>query len=379
MFYVVLQVEVKNDLDILPLRTWLDLEDSPLVVSGPCSAETREQVLSTARQLQEIHAVKIFRAGIWKPRTRPGSFEGVGEKGLKWLREVKEETGLLTTVEVANPGHVELALKNNVDILWVGARTVVNPFSLQELASVLQGVNIPVMVKNPVSPDIGLWAGAIERMALSGIDKLVAIHRGFFFFNKTPFRNAPMWEIPIELKRRMPNLPIICDPSHICGKRELLRDISQKALDLEMDGLMIESHISPDKALTDPQQQITPSNLKILLDSLVSRKPEGNVEFETKLEKLRSEIDKIDAELIDILSRRMGIIDEIGTYKSQNNITILQLKRWRQIVEDRLGAGLESGLQEDFLQKLLEIVHVESIRRQTEIYKQSNGRKKSNL
>ena len=379
MFLVVLQAEVKNDLDILPLRTWLSLEDSPLVISGPCSAETREQVLSTARQLKEIHAVKIFRAGIWKPRTRPGSFEGVGEKGLKWLQEVKKETGLLTTVEVANPGHVELALKNNVDILWVGARTVVNPFSLQELASVLQGVNIPVMVKNPVNPDIGLWAGAIERMALSGINKLVAIHRGFYFFNKTPFRNAPMWEIPIELKRRMPNLPIICDPSHICGKRELLRDISQKALDLEMDGLMIESHINPDKALTDPQQQITPSNLKILLDSLVSRKPEGSVEFETKLEKLRSEIDKIDAELIDILSRRMGIIDEIGAYKSRNNITILQLKRWRQIVEDRLGAGLESGLQEDFLQKLLEIVHVESIRRQTEIYKQSNGRKKSNL
>ena len=379
MFLVVLQTEVKNDLNILPLSDWLSLEDSPLVISGPCSAESQEQMLSTARQLKEIPEIKIFRAGIWKPRTRPGSFEGVGEKGLKWLQEVKEETGLLTTVEVANPGHVELALKNNVDILWVGARTVVNPFSLQELASVLQGVNIPVMVKNPVNPDIELWAGAIERMALSGINKLLAIHRGFYFSNKTPFRNAPMWEIPIELKRRIPNLPIICDPSHICGKRSLLKDISQKALDLEMDGLMIESHINPDKALTDPQQQITPSNLKILLDSLVSRKPEGNVEFETKLEKLRSEIDKIDAELIDILSRRMGIIDEIGTYKSQNNITILQLKRWRQIVEDRLGAGLESGLQEDFLQKLLEIVHVESIRRQTEIYKQSNGRKKSNL
>jgi len=370
---------VKNEFDILPLKDWLKLEGSPLIISGPCSAESREQVLSTARQLKKIPEVRIFRAGIWKPRTRPGSFEGVGEKGLKWLREVKEETGLLTTVEVANPKHVELALKNDVDILWVGARTVVNPFSLQELASVLQGVNIPVMVKNPVNPDIGLWAGAIERMALSGINKLVAIHRGFYFFNKTPFRNAPMWEIPIELKRRIPNLPIICDPSHICGKRELLKDVAQKALDLEMDGLMIESHINPDKALTDPQQQITPSELKTLLGSLVSRKPQGNIEFETKLEKLRSEIDKIDAELIGILSRRMGIIDEIGAYKSQNNITILQLKRWRQIVEDRLGAGLESGLEGDFLQKLLEIVHVESIRRQTEIYKQSNGRKNTNL
>ncbi len=370
---------MKNDLNILPLNNWLDLDGSPLIISGPCSAESQEQMLSTARLLKKIPEVKIFRAGIWKPRTRPGSFEGVGEKGLKWLREVRGETGLLTTVEVANPKHVELALKNDVDILWVGARTVVNPFSLQELASVLQGVNIPVMVKNPVSPDIGLWAGAIERMALSGINKLVAIHRGFYFFNKTPFRNAPMWEIPIELKRRIPNLPIICDPSHICGKRELLKDVAQKALDLEMDGLMIESHIDPNKALTDPQQQITPSNLKVLLRSLVSRKPQGNVEFETKLEKLRSEIDKIDAELIDILSKRMGIIDEIGAYKSQNNITILQLKRWGQIVDDRLSSGLESGLHEEFLQKLLEIVHVESIRRQTEIYKQNNGRKNTNL
>ncbi len=370
---------MKNNFDILPLSDWLVKDGSPLIVSGPCSAESHEQVLSTARELSKIPEIKIFRAGIWKPRTRPGLFEGVGEKGLKWLQDVKKETGLLTTVEVANPKHVELALKNNVDILWVGARTVVNPFSLQELATVLQGVNIPVMVKNPVNPDIELWAGAIERMVLSGINKLVAIHRGFYFFNKTPFRNAPMWEIPIELKRRIPNLPIICDPSHICGKRSLLKEVAQKALDLEMDGLMIESHINPDEALTDPQQQITPSELKNLLHSLVSRKSKGNIEFETKLEKLRSEIDKIDAELIDILSRRMGIIDEIGTYKSQNNITILQLKRWRQIVDDRLSSGLESGLRENFLQKLLEIVHVESIRRQTEIYKQRNGRKDTNL
>ncbi|RLD62348.1 MAG: 3-deoxy-7-phosphoheptulonate synthase [Bacteroidetes bacterium] len=367
---------MENDFDILPLKNWLTKDGAPLIVSGPCSAESREQVLSTARELSKIPEVKIFRAGIWKPRTRPGLFEGVGEKGLNWLREAKEETGLLTTVEVANPHHVELALKYKVDILWVGARTVVNPFSLQELATVLKGVNIPVMVKNPVNPDIELWAGGIERMLLSGINKLVAIHRGFYFFNKTPFRNAPMWEIPIELKRRLPGLPVICDPSHICGKRELLKEVAQKALDLEMDGLMIESHIDPDNALTDPQQQITPHSLKVLLDSLVLRNPTGNIDFETILEKLRSEIDKIDVELIDILSRRMGIIDEIGKYKSQNNITILQLKRWSQIVNDRLNTGLESGLRKDFLQKLLEIVHVESIRRQTEIYKQRNGKKK---
>ncbi len=356
-------------LDILPLNKWLDTDDAPLVISGPCSAESEDQVLQTAVELSKIPNVKIFRSGIWKPRTRPGLFEGVGLQGLKWLKQVKDQTSLLTAVEVANPEHVEAALKYEVDILWIGARTVVNPFSVQELANVLNGIDIPVMVKNPVNPDMNLWIGALERINLSGIKRIAAIHRGFYFFDKTPYRNAPMWEIPIELKRLMPNLPVICDPSHICGERSMLLDVAQKALDLEMNGLMLESHIDPDNALTDPQQQIKPSELKKLINSLVIRKQEGNFEFESKLEELRTEIDKIDAELINILSRRMQLIDEIGQYKKDHNITILQLKRWSNIVQNRLKTGLDSGLQKEFLQKLLEIVHIESIQRQTDIYR----------
>jgi len=364
------------NLDIIPFEKWLDIKEAPVVISGPCSAESEEQVLSTAVEISKIPNVRIFRAGIWKPRTRPGLFEGVGTKGLIWLQKVKEQTGLLTAVEVANPEHIDLALKYNVDMLWIGARTVVNPFSLQELANSLNGVDIPVMVKNPVNPDINLWIGALERINLSGIKRLAAIHRGFYFFDKTPYRNAPMWEIPIELKRMIPNLPVICDPSHICGEREMLLDVAQKALDLEMNGLMIESHINPDNALTDPQQQITPENLTRLISSLIVRKTEGNIDFESKLEELRTEIDKIDAELINILSRRMGLIDEIGKYKNDHDITILQLKRWSNIVEDRIKTGMKSGLKREFLQKLLEIVHIESIQRQTEIYSKKNESEK---
>ena len=359
-------------LNIQSLESWLGKLNGPLFISGPCSAESEEQVLKTAIELAKIPNIKIFRAGIWKPRTRPGMFEGMGEKALPWLAEVKRQTGLLTAVEVANPKHIEVALKNNIDILWIGARTVVNPFSLQELATSLQGVNIPVMVKNPVNPDFNLWLGAIERFNLAGITKIAAIHRGFYFFDKTPYRNAPMWEIPIELKRRVPNLPMICDPSHICGERALLLDIAQKALDLEMDGLMIESHIDPDNALTDPQQQITPDELQKLIHSLIIRHEKGSYEFENRLEELRSEIDKIDAELLHILSRRMELVEEIGNYKRDHNITILQLKRWSTIVTDRLKTGINVGLSKDFLLKLLENVHTESIRKQTEIYKKKN-------
>ncbi|MCB2219798.1 MAG: bifunctional 3-deoxy-7-phosphoheptulonate synthase/chorismate mutase type II [Bacteroidetes bacterium] len=348
---------------------WLQSDSDPLVISGPCSAETEEQVVSTAKMLAKIPQVKIFRAGIWKPRTRPGMFEGVGEIGLTWMNRVQSETGLKVAVEVANPPHIEMALKHNIDILWIGARTVVNPFSLQELANALKGIDIPVMVKNPVNPDINLWIGAIERVINAGITRLAAVHRGFYFFDKSPYRNAPMWEIPIELKRLFPRIPVICDPSHICGERELLQGVAQKALDLEMDGLMLESHINPDSALTDPQQQVTPEELEHIIGKLIIRAEKGNREFESKLEELRSEVDKIDAELIHILSRRMELVDELGYYKRDNNITILQLKRWSNIVRDRLKTGLNSGLEKDFLQKLLEIVHNESIRRQTEIYK----------
>ena len=269
---------------------------------------------------------------------------------------------------MANPKHVEAALYHKVDILWIGARTVVNPFSIQELATAIEGVDIPVMIKNPVNPDLSLWIGAIERFYMAGINRIAAIHRGFYLFDKSPYRNAPMWEIPIELKRQIPELPIICDPSHIGGERELLLEIAQKALDLEMDGLMLEVHTNPDDALTDPQQQIKPAELNQLLKSLIIRRETGNTKFQGKLDELRSEIDKIDAELIQILTNRMQLVDEIGYYKKDNNITMLQLKRWSNIVKDRLARGERSGLNKDFLQKLLEIVHSESIHRQTDIY-----------
>ena len=362
---------MSSNIEILPLKDWFPLDDFPLVISGPCSAESREQVMATAMEVAKIPQVKVLRAGLWKPRTRPGEFEGVGEEGLKWLVDAKRVTGLMTTVEVAEPAHVELALKHGVDILWLGARTVVNPFSVQAIAEALKGTHVPVMVKNPVSPDIKLWIGAIERVSSAGITKIVAIHRGFHYFNKSPFRNAPMWEIPIELKRTIPNIPIIVDPSHICGRRNLLQEVSQKAFDLEMDGLMIESHINPSVAKTDAAQQVTPVELKNLIDSLVIRSRDGNPEFQSKLEELRTEIDKLDGELLDILSKRMEIIKEIGDYKIENDITILQMKRWAGIIEDRLSIGTSLGLDKEFLLNLLKLIHTESIKKQEERFKQA--------
>jgi len=360
---------VNPNIKILPLNEWVATDGKPLVISGPCSAESEDQLLKTARQIAQIGGVNIFRAGIWKPRTRPGEFEGVGEQGLSWLKQVKHETGLLTAVEVADRNHVELALKYDVDILWIGARTVVNPFSVQAIADAVTGVDIPIMIKNPLNPDIKLWMGAIERFNAVGINKIIAVHRGFHYFEKSVFRNAPMWEIPIELKRILPSLPIIVDPSHICGNRELIESVSQKALDLEMDGLMIESHYNPDKALTDANQQITPKALGVLLDSLVVRHVEGNLMFQHKLEELRTEIDKLDGELLQILAKRMDIIDEIGEYKSENDITILQMKRWAGIIKDRLSIGTHMGLNNVFLKKILILIHKESIQRQENIFK----------
>lgn len=359
---------MSTDLEILQLIEWLNTNGKPLVIAGPCSAESEEQIMATAREIAKIPQVNVFRAGIWKPRTRPGEFEGVGSKGLLWLKKAKKETGLKTCVEVAKPEHIELALKNEVDILWLGARTVVNPFSVQEIAEALRGTDIPVMVKNPLNPDIKLWLGAIERINAVGINKILAIHRGFHYFGSTQFRNAPMWEIPIELKRLAPKLPIIVDPSHICGRRDLIEEISQKALDLEMDGLMIESHIKPDKALTDSAQQISPSVLAKLLDKLKIRDVKGDINFQGKLEELRTEIDKLDVELLQILAKRLEIIDEIGTYKKENDITILQMKRWAGIIEDRLSIGSELGLDKEFLKRMLNIIHKESIQRQTDIF-----------
>ncbi len=358
---------MSTNIEIEPLERWLPLEGKPLIIAGPCSAESEKQVLETAKALLSVPYVRYYRAGIWKPRTRPGGFEGVGKKGFQWLRKVKEETGLKTTVEVANAHHVDAACNNGVDMLWIGARTVVNPFLVQEIASALAGCNIPVMVKNPVTPDLKLWLGAIERIEHAGIKRLIAVHRGFHYFENSPYRNAPMWEIPIELKRLVPALPVVVDPSHIAGKRDLLAGISQKALDLEMDGLMIETHIRPAEAKTDAAQQITPAALKMLVENLVLRERTGNIDFLNKLEELRTEIDKLDGELLQILSKRMEIIDAIGEYKSRHRITILQMKRWAGIIRDRLSIGTSLGLDQQFLLQLLHLIHKESIKRQTDI------------
>jgi chorismate mutase len=360
-------------LNIESFEQWIGGGSQPLVISGPCSAEYEDQVVATAHAVARIPGVKIFRAGIWKPRTRPGTFEGVGEPGLAWMQRAKKETGLQTAVEVASPKHIEAALAHDIDILWIGARTVVNPFSLQELTGALKGLDVPVMVKNPVNPDLELWIGALERFNLAGIRKLAAVHRGFYFFDRSPYRNAPMWEIPIELKRRFPNLPVICDPSHICGERSMLQETAQKALDLDMDGVMIEAHIDPDNALSDPLQQVTPQELERIVTSLKVRAEKGSIEFQSKLEELRSEIDKIDAELMHILARRMEVVDEIGNYKRENNITVLQLNRWNEILRDRLRMGTRQGMPGEFIQYLLEIIHTESIRRQTELFHGNNN------
>ncbi len=348
--------------DILPLSDWIDTNGKPLIVSGPCSAENENQVLETAKMLACLPMVKIFRSGLWKPRTRPYYFEGVGEKGLEWLKRVKKETGLLTTVEVANPHHVEACLKNEVDILWIGARTVVNPFSVQEITEVLKGVDIPVMIKNPVSPDLKLWIGAIERVNRVGIKRIIAIHRGFYSLGKTLFRNPPMWEIPIELKRIIPNIPVITDPSHICGNTNMLLHISQKAMDLEIDGLMLESHFKPVSALTDVEQQISPDQLQELLDKLVVRKTRGGQEFQKQLNELREEIDKIDAEIIEKIAQRLDLVAKVGETKKKNNITILQIQRWSEVFKERLRQGEAHGLNKDFLSRFLEILHEEAIR-----------------
>lgn len=358
---------MKDTLEITPLTAWLPATEKPLVISGPCSAESYDQVMATARALAKIPQVRVFRAGIWKPRTRPSGFEGVGTEGLKWLQEVKAETGLLTTVEVAKPAHIESALNYNVDILWFGARTVVNPFTVQELCEALRGSDIPVLVKNPLNPDVKLWLGAIERLYKAGISKIAAVHRGFYFYKHALYRNQPMWEIPIELQRLVPGLPLFCDPSHICGKRDLLHGVSQKALDLGMAGLMIESHSNPAFALTDADQQVTPAELAELIGHLRVRSISGTAEFETLLEQLRREIDKIDAELLDILAKRMKIVEEIGEYKKENNIAVLQIRRWADIIFDRLNIGSKLGLNKDFLLNMLQLVHKESIRKQEEI------------
>lgn len=346
----------------------LGKDDHSLVIAGPCSAESEEQVLDAARQLSRLKQVRLFRAGIWKPRTRPGSFEGVGDVGLPWMQKVKEETGLPTTVEVANARHVEQALKHDIDVLWLGARTSANPFSVQEIADALNGVDIPVMVKNPINADLALWIGAIERIENAGITKLAAIHRGFSSHAKTQYRNPPMWKIPIELKRRYPELPIICDPSHIGGKRDLIYRICQKALDVDMDGLMVEVHPNPSVALSDMAQQVTPGRLVEILGSLDYRKESADdSEFEVELDKLRAKIDRVDHDLVETLHLRMNIVDKIGKLKIKNNVTAFQVKRMDEMINKQMEMGQSLGLKPEYIKELYNIVHEESVRVQTEL------------
>jgi len=336
-----------------------------MIISGPCSVESEDQILATAKALAQIHEVSMLRGGIWKPRTHPDAFEGRGEQGLVWLREAKLETGLPTITEVATPEHVELALKYEVDALWIGARTVVNPFSVQQLAEALSGVDVPVFIKNPVSPDLGLWLGAFERLEKAGVKQLAAIHRGFAHYKESSYRNAPMWEIPIELKRRL-DVPVITDISHICGNRDLLQSTAQKALDLATDGLMIECHIHPDAALTDAKQQITPEELKTLLSSLTFRsKRSGSVERD--LAGWRSEIDDIDEELLHLLARRMEVSAQIGEYKKRNNVAVVQMDRWKKILEDHIATGNDMGLSPQLINEVFEAIHQASIERQSRI------------
>lgn len=340
--------------------------ERPMIMAGPCSAESEEQVMTTARQLAQ-QGIKIYRAGIWKPRTRPNAFEGVGSVGLPWLKKVKDQLGMYTAVEVANVKHVYECLKYGVDILWIGARTTANPFAVQEIADTIKGMDLIVLVKNPVNPDLDLWVGALERLNDAGIRKLAAIHRGFSTYDKSQYRNDPHWQIPIELRRRVPNLPIIVDPSHIGGKRELIYDISQRAMDLNFDGLIVESHCNPDAAWSDAKQQVTPDALKDILAKLVLRHSDVDKQQAASLEELRAQIDKFDDEILNIFEQRMKIADKIGMFKKQNNITILQASRWDAILQKRTAMGLSRGLSEDFVTKIFSAIHQESINHQTKI------------
>ena len=360
-------------LDINPIKAWLPNIDNPLLISGPCSLESEKQALDTARLLAKDKRVFVYRGGIWKPRTRPGSFEGVGSIGLKWLQMVREETGLPVGTEVANAQHTEEALKAGLDVLWIGARSTASPFVVQEIADVLKGTDAVVMIKNPVNPDAQLWMGAIERVHQAGIRNIVAIHRGFTPFRETKYRNYPNWKTVIELRRSVPNLPIICDPSHIAGKREYLYEISQKAFDMGMEGLMLESHIDPSCALSDAGQQLTPADLGKLLDRLVIRyESANNPEFENRLDMLRNRIDAIDSELLELLASRVGIVKEIGRYKKENNVTALQINRWAQLMENRVKLGLNLELDETFVKILFQLIHEDSVRMQTEIMDEEN-------
>ena len=351
------------------LRTWLDAFNltHPLVIAGPCSAETEDQVLKIAHELKNSD-VSIFRAGIWKPRTRPGGFEGVGEIGLKWLKKAKQETGLLIATEVATANHVKLALEYDVDVLWIGARTTANPFAVQEIADALQGTDKIVLIKNPVNPDLSLWLGGIERLYNANIEKLGVIHRGFSTYEKTKYRNIPEWQIPIELQNKFPDLPLICDPSHITGNRNMILEVSQQALNLNFDGLIIETHIDPDNAWSDAAQQVTPKALKQIFENLRIRKETDPSEIYNKnLSNLRLQIDETDAKLVEVLVKRMQIADEIGKLKKEHNVSVLQNDRWKNILDKLIDEGASKGLSKEFVTNLFKAIHQESISHQEKI------------
>lgn len=351
------------------LRGWLNDHklSHPLVIAGPCSAETEDQVLKIAHELKDTD-VSYLRAGIWKPRTRPGNFEGVGAIGLKWLQRAKEETGLLTATEVANKAHVDLALEHDVDLLWIGARSTVSPFIVQEIAEALEGTDKIVLVKNPVNPDLALWLGAIERLYTSNIKNLGVIHRGFSTYEKTKYRNIPEWQLAIELQNKFPDLPLICDPSHITGKRDMIFDVSQTALDLNFDGLMVETHTDPDNAWSDAAQQVTPTSLVQIMKDLKIRKETSEAEdYNTKLSNLRAQIDVIDGQLLDTLGKRMKVADSIGKIKKEKNVAVLQSKRWNEILGKMVMDGDERGLSEEFILRMFKAIHQESINHQEKI------------
>lgn len=352
------------ELELTPLNLpGIDATRRPVVIAGPCSAESEEQVMATASQLAS-HGIKIFRAGIWKPRTKPGGFEGIGEEGLPWMKRVHDELGMLTATEVATPGHVEAALKAGIDLLWVGARTMANPFAVQDLADALKGVDIPLLAKNPVNPDLELWIGGLQRLNQAGIKRLGVIHRGFSTYEKRLYRNLPMWHVPIELHRRIPNLPIFGDPSHIGGRRELIAPLAQQAMDLGFNGLIIESHCSPDEAWSDASQQVTPDVLDFILDKLVIRNTTVTTE---SLEALRQQIDAIDNAVLEQLTKRMRVSREIGTYKKEHNMTVVQTQRYSEILSKRGAQGVLCGMSDEFVKSIFEAIHEESVRQQMEV------------
>jgi chorismate mutase len=358
-------------MEIKGLKSWGGQWKRPLIMAGPCSAETKEQLRETALAIHDL-GINIIRAGVWKPRTRPNNFEGVGVKALKWIRDIKDEVDVKFAVEVANPHHVEESLYHGIDILWIGARSTVNPFTVQEIANALRGVDVPVFIKNPINPELSLWIGAIERFHQAGIQKIGAIHRGFSSIQKTRFRNTPQWSIPIELKKTFTEIPLICDPSHIAGDREMILEISQKATDLDYDGLMIETHRDPANAWSDARQQVTPEKLGNLLETVTFRNPTSkNKEFLSHLEELREEIDEVDQELYEIMATRMRIVDQIGYYKRDNNVTVFQKNRWKEISESRLNWAKQLGLDADFMDEIFKRIHENSIRRQREIMNKS--------